>query len=124
MRPRHYALLIALALLAGYAGRALSDRLPAPRVASASAAQDGQDEWEYCAVTKARYPGAYWIVYFRPNGVQVVDVRAAPTESAQGKAISQLGAEGWVMVGQGTLDVQPPPPQGMPAALYFRRMRR
>ncbi|HLM54500.1 MAG TPA: hypothetical protein VK422_00130 [Pyrinomonadaceae bacterium] len=129
MRPRHYALLIALALFAGVAGRAVSERLLAPRVAEARADDQGRDEWEYCAVTKAQYAGSpqggiFWIAYFRPNGVEVVEVKAAPTESAQGKAISKLGSEGWVMVGQGPLEVRPTGPQSTPTALYFRRARR
>lgn len=128
MRPRHYALLIALALLAGFAGRSVSDKLLAPQVAEAKpAGDDGRDEWEYCAVTKAQYPGSpqggiFWIAYFRPNGVEVAEVKAAPTESAQGKAISKLGSEGWVMVGQGPLEVRQTGPQA--TALFFRRARR
>ena len=129
MRPRHYALLIALALFAGVAGRAVSDKLLAPQVAEARSAQDGRDEWEYCAVTKAQYAGSpvggvYWIAYFRPNGVEVAEVKASPNESAQGKAISKLGNEGWVMVGQGPLEVRQAGPTGTPTALYFRRARR
>ena len=131
MRPRHYALLIALALLLGYAGRVLSDRLLAPQVASASAAQDGRDEWEYCAVTRARYPGSvqggvYWVAYFRQNGVETEEVKAGPFENGQAKAINKLGREGWVMVGQGPLDVSQvgPPQQQQPTAIFFRRARR
>ncbi len=129
MRPRHYALLIALALFAGVAGRAVSDKLLAPQVAQARADDDGREEWEYCAVTRAQYEGSpqggiFWITYFRPNGVEVAEVKAAPTESAQGKAISKLGSEGWVMVGQGPLEVRQTGPQATPTALYFRRARR
>ncbi|HEV2861798.1 MAG TPA: hypothetical protein VGX48_12385 [Pyrinomonadaceae bacterium] len=128
MRPRHYALLIGLALFAGFAGRAVSERLLAPQVAEAKQ-DDGRDEWEYCAVTKAQYAGSpqagvFWIAYFRPNGVEVAEVKAGPMESAQGKAISKLGSEGWVMVGQGPLEVRQFGPQGTPTALYFRRARR
>ena len=128
MRPRHYALLIALALAAGYAGHALSDRLPAPRAASASAAQDGRDEWEYCTVARAQYAtspqgGVYWIAYFRQNGVETEEVKAGPFENGQAKAVHKLGREGWVMVGQGPLDVRHGP-QGTTTALYFRRARR
>ncbi len=128
MRPRLYAPLIALALLAGYAGHALSDRLLAPRVASASAPQEDRDEWEYCAVARAHYPtspqgGVYWIAYFRQNGVETEEVKAGPFENGQAKAINKLGREGWVMVGQGPLDVRHGP-QGLPTALFFRRVRR
>jgi|GEM_PF-1552538 len=130
MRPRHYGLLIAVALLAGYAGHALSDRLLAPRVASASAAaQDGRDDWEYCAVARAQYPGSvqggvYWIAYFRQNGVETEEIKAGPFENGQAKAINKLGREGWVMVGQGPLDVRQAGPQGTATALYFRRASR
>ena len=128
MRPRHYALLIALALLAGFAGRALGDRLLSPRAAEASSAQEGRSEWEYCAVTRAQYTGSpqagvYWIAYFRPGGVESVEIKAGVSENAQGKAISMLGRDGWVMVGQGPLEVRQGP-QGTATALYFRRARR
>lgn len=129
MRPRHYALLIALALLAGVAGRAVSEKLLAPQVAEARADDEARDQWEYCAVTRAQYAGSpqggiFWIAYFRPNGVEVAEVKAGPMESAQGKAISKLGNEGWVMVGQGPLEVRATGPQATPTALYFRRARR
>jgi hypothetical protein len=132
MRPRHYALLIALALSAGVAGRAVSDRLLAPQVAEAKADDDDDEArggWEYCAVTRAQYPGSvqggvYWIAYFRPNGVETIDIKAGPLENAQAKAISKLGSEGWVMVGQGPLEVRQVGPQGTVTALYFRRARR
>jgi hypothetical protein len=128
MRPRHYALLIGLALFAGFAGRAVAEVLLTPRVASARAAQDDRTEWDYCAVTRAQYPGStqggvYWIAYFKANGVETVEVKAGPFENGQAKAISKLGSEGWVMVGQGPLDVRQGGPQSTVNVLYFRRQR-
>jgi hypothetical protein len=127
MSPKLYALTIALALAAGFTGHALSGRFLTPAVAEARA-RDSSEQWEYCAVTKAQYPGSirggvYWIAYFKTNGVQVVDVSAGPTENAMAKAVARLGEDGWAMVCGGPLEVRPGTPGGTQDAIYFRRRK-
>ncbi|HYE12910.1 MAG TPA: hypothetical protein VD968_00525 [Pyrinomonadaceae bacterium] len=130
MRPRHYALTIALALAAGLAGRALGDGLWAARVAEAREPARAEEErrWEYAAVTKAQFVGSprggtYWIAYFRGSGAQVFTVEAGVTESAQAKALSRMGDEGWEMVGEGPLEVRQSGPGGTPTAIFFKRRK-
>jgi hypothetical protein len=56
--------------------------------------------------------------------LETEEIKAGPFENGQAKAINKLGREGWVMVGQGPLDVRQSGPQGTPTAIYFRRARR
>ena len=122
MRPRIWLCAAALALAAGFAGHWL-----AGREGTQARARAAGERWEYCALTKAQYPGSvrggqYWITYFRGNNVRVETIEAGVTENGVAKAISKLGEEGWEMVGEGTLDIGPgrgTPPQ----ALYFKRPR-
>ena len=131
MKPKHYVLVIALALLAGFAGRLWPGDALAPRAAEARAsAREESDgpKWEYCAVTKAQYPGSvrggsYWIIYFRRSTAQVETVEAGVNESALAKAAYKLGEEGWEMVGEGQLEGKPPTPGGTPNSLYFKRRK-
>lgn len=124
MRPKLFLLTAALALAAGFVGHTLAGRSGAGARARAQAVGE---RWEYCALTKAQYPGTvragqYWISYFRGNNVRVELVEASVTENPVAKAISKLGEEGWEMVGEGTLDMGPgrgTPPQ----AIYFKRPR-
>jgi hypothetical protein len=131
MRPKLFVLTAALGLAAGFAGHWLAGRLGASvgveARASAARAEDGR--WEYCAVTRAQFPGSprggqYWISYFRTNNVRVETVEAGVTENALSKAISRLGEDGWEMVGEGALDMGPGRGPTPPQAIYFKRLRR
>lgn len=130
MRPKLFLLTASLGLVAGFAGHRLAGR-PGTTVAveaRASAQRAEGDRWEYCALTKAQFPGSvrggqYWISYFRNNNVRVETIEAGVTENGLAKAIFKLGEEGWELVGEGTLDMGPgrgTPPE----ALYFKRPRR
>ncbi len=127
MRPKLFVLTVALALAAGFAGRAVADRLSAAVGVEAHARRAPGDRWEYCAVSKAQFVGSprggqYWITYFRGNNVRVETVEAGVMENGLAKAVSRLGEEGWEMVGEGTLDIGPG--RGSPpSALYFKRTR-
>ena len=124
---------VALSFVVGFSVRSLS--VGAPRTEAAARPlrnEPDETEWEYCAVTKAQYPGTvrgnlYWIVYFNEKGVQVVDVEAGPTGNAQARAIAKVGADGWELVGEGSLDTRPNPasaPRDNPPALLFKRQKR
>jgi hypothetical protein len=87
-----------------YSSRASSvEPTPAPQVGG---------QWEYCTVSKANYPGSpragvYWITYFQSTGFKVIDVEDNfTTNAALAKAFARLGAEGWELVDQGTLEVR------------------
>ena len=85
----------------------------------------GPDRWEYCSLSKAMVGqgrgGLYWITYFRAGGAQVVETEELATERyGPSKAIAQLGAEGWEMVGEGPLEMR----TGGLNAIYFKRPRR
>lgn len=128
MNRKQYTLALALLLIAGLLGGALSGRLLAVTPAQAqpqatpSKTFTGQ-KWEYCALTKAAYVasnrgGLYWISYFRDTGVQVVEIEDTALErNGPAKAIAKLGDEGWEMITEGPLDIR----QGELKALYFRR---
>lgn len=128
MNKKRHLLVVALVLIGGLLGGAISGRLLSATSTQAQQideANNGQ-KWEYCALMKAAYVassrgGMYWIVYFRDTGVQVVDVQASATDgsSAMGKALSRLGAEGWEMVGQGPIEIT----QGASSAIYFKRLK-
>lgn len=125
MRSKLFVL--AAALAAGFVGHALAGGLGAASDASAGGAVQAGGRWEYCALTKAQYPGTvrggqYWISYFRGNNVRVELIEASVSENPVAKAISKLGDEGWEMVGEGGLDMGPG--RGTPGpALYFKRLR-
>lgn len=137
MNKRHYVLMAALALAAGFVGRALSFDMPAAPVAAQTRAEEREDgkpaeasadgrRWEYAAVTKAQFVapsrgGVYWIVYFRERGVQTVDVETGVSGNAFGRALTRLGEEGWEMSGEGDLEVRP----GAPSlkAIFFKRLK-
>ncbi|MGB7926498.1 MAG: hypothetical protein WCF57_24885 [Pyrinomonadaceae bacterium] len=132
MDRKQYALALALLLVAGLLGGALSGRLlavaPTTTTAqaqpqSASSRPYAGQKWEYCALTKAAYVasnrgGLFWISYFRDTGVQVVEVEDTALErNGPAKAIAKLGDEGWEMITEGPLDLR----QGELKAIYFRR---
>lgn len=128
VRPKHYLLIVTLALAAGSAGRVLADGVSPARGAGAQTSPQREDgrRWEYCAVTKAQYVGSnrggvYWIGYFRGGGVQTETIEAGPTGNALAKAVAKLGEEGWEMVGEGPLEVRVGVPGGTPTALFFKR---
>ena len=127
MNRKQYTLALALLLIAGLLGGALSGRLFAvtPTQAQQPAASKtyaGQ-KYEYCALTRAAYVasnrgGLYWISYFRDSGVQVVEIEDTALErNGPAKAIARLGDEGWEMMTEGPLDIR----QGELKALYFKR---
>lgn len=125
-----FAAALAAALTAGYAARGLFAGEPAAAAHAVKSEDTDAAEWEFCAVARAQFlPGPrgnqYWIVYFRGEGVQVVTVEAGVSGNAQGKAIARLGAEGWQLVGEGTLDTGRPPSRDEPAgrALFFKRLK-
>lgn len=138
MNKKQCAVLIALMIMVGVAGGAVSNRLlggaathaqeedppPPPRPQRTPPASTTRSrKWEYCSLTKAAYPGSnrgglYWISYFRDAGVQVLEVEEQATErGGPSKAIAKLGEEGWEMVGQGPLEIR----QGGLNAIYFKR---
>lgn len=128
MNRKQYTLALALLLIAGLFGGALSGHFlavtptQAQPQATSSKTFAGQ-KWEYCALTKAAYVasnrgGLYWISYFRDTGVQVVEVEDTALErNGPAKAIARLGDEGWELITEGPLDIR----QGELKALYFRR---
>ena len=129
MSPKLFVLTIALALAAGFAGHAFAGRLfaAAGTEAHAGAPRYEDGNWEYCAVTKANFPGSvragqYWINYFRGPKVETVTVAAGISESGLAKAVSRLGEEGWEMVGEGSIDTGPNRADTI-SALYFKRRR-
>ena len=120
-------LTLALVLVAGLAGGAITGRMnyavpiQAQRV---DRTKGGRDRWEYCSLSKALVGqsrgGLYWISYFRTTGVQVVEMEEMATESSgPAKAIAKLGEDGWEMVGQGPLEMR----AGGINAIYFKRLR-
>jgi hypothetical protein len=131
MNRKHLLLTLALALAAGFAGRALYGSLLSPRAVEARArAADSDVQWEYCAVLKAQYPNSvrlvYWIAYFRDDGVKTEDVEAGLGGNPFGKAVAKLGRDGWEMVGSGPLEVSLTPrpnPLNSPNAVFFKRRK-
>lgn len=125
----HLLLIILLILVGSTLGGAMSDKLLSATPVLArqdDEASSPQQQWEYCALTKAAYVNAsrdaYWIIYFRDTGMQVVDVQSSATDgngASMAKAIARLGGEGWEMVGQGPLEAR----AGMTNALYFKRRK-
>jgi hypothetical protein len=127
MNKKQYMLALALLMIAGLCGGAISGKLLSAtpteaQQAGASKTYAGQ-KWEYCALTKAAYVmsnrgGLYWISYFRDSGVQVVEIEDTALErNGPSKAIAKLAEEGWEMVGEGPLDIR----QGELKAIYFKR---
>lgn len=126
MRPRLFALTAALGLAAGFAGHWLAGWAGTGVEVRAGARAAASERWEYCAVTRAQFPGSvrggqYWIAYFRGNNLQPQVVSAGVSEDGLAKAISKLGDEGWEMVGEGPLDAGPVRASNTPQALYFKR---
>ena len=127
MDRKHLTLTLALALAVGATAHALYGSLLAPRAVQARAFDSG---WEYCAVTKAQYPGSvrlvYWIAYFRGEGVRIENVEAEVGGNAFAKAVAKLGQDGWEMVGEGPLEIRPearPNPLNTPNAVFFKRRK-
>ena len=131
MKKVGYACLLILLLLCGFLYASLLHKaMPA---VNASALNQEKAEaragtrWEYCAVSKAGYTGstkggAYWISYFRDNGVEIVEVDEKVSEqqgTSIAKAIAKLGEDGWEMTGSGELPVR----TGRFEALYFKRLK-
>lgn len=121
---------MALFLIAGLIGGAMSSRLFATSSAEVSVkdadeTNDGQT-WEYCAVSKASYvfanrAGGYWITYFKDSGFKVEDVEDRATrDAALALAFAKLGDEGWEMVGSGSIEVRGKKLD----AFYFKRPKR
>lgn len=116
---------LALAFVCGgaAAGRFFaSAQQPTPRPQPAGSLRP--QRWEYASLTRAAVGpargGLYWISYFSERGVRVVEVEEQATEQGgPARAIAQLGAEGWEMVGQGPLEIR----QGGLNAIYFKRPR-
>lgn len=139
MCKRDFALVLVLALAAGFCGSLLAgaarradggDFVPAARAAgrAASAESDGAAQWEHCAVLRAQFAGSirgeqYWISYFRGERVTVETVEAGPGGNAFSKAVNKLGNEGWEMVGQGPLEVRTGIPGQAPPAIFFKRRK-
>jgi hypothetical protein len=128
MNRKQYVLALALLMVAGLCGGAISGKLLA--VAPAQAQQAGASKtytgqkWEYCTLTQAGYAGSinssgrYWISYFSDKGVQVVVMEETAFErNGPAKPLAKLGDEGWEMVGEGRLDIR----NGELRALYFKR---
>jgi len=121
---------LGLVLAAGLVGGAIAGRMnftvptQAQRADPTAARSRGADRWEYCSLSKAMVGqgrgGLYWITYFRSGGAQVVETEELATERyGPAKAIAQLGAEGWEMVGEGPLEMR----SGGLNAIYFKRPR-
>lgn len=128
MSKKRHLLIILLILVGSTMGGAISGRLinANPVLAREGEESSVRQQWEYCALSKAAYVNAgreaYWIIYFRDTGPQIVDVQSSATDgngASMAKAIARLGAEGWEMVGQGALDVR----SGTTNALYFKRQK-
>ena len=134
MNKTRLVLTLVFVLAAGLIGGAIAGRMNftvptqaqrADSTAERSAARmRGPDRWEYCSLSKAMVGqsrgGLYWITYFRSSGAQVVETEEQATERyGPSKAIAQLGAEGWEMVGEGPLEMR----AGGLNAIYFKRPR-
>jgi hypothetical protein len=130
MNKTRPVLTLAMVLAAGLIGGAIIGRMnfavptQAQRTDPSAARPRGPDRWEYCSLSKAMVGqsrgGLYWITYFRSGGAQVVETEELATERyGPSKAIAQLGAEGWEMVGEGPLEMR----AGGINAIYFKRPR-
>ena len=133
MNKTRLVLTLALVLAAGLIGGAITGRMnftvptQAQRVESTAdrlARIRDRDRWEYCSLSKAMVGqgrgGLYWITYFRSGGAQIVETEELATERyGPSKAMAQLGAEGWEMVGEGPLEMR----TGGLNAIYFKRPR-
>ena len=127
MNRKQYMLALALLLITGLLGGALSGKLlgvtPTQAQQATAAKTYAGPKYEYCALTKAAYVasnrgGLYWISYFRDSGVQVVEIEDTALErNGPAKALARLGDEGWEMITEGPLDLR----QGELKALYFKR---
>jgi hypothetical protein len=126
MNARRLAVVVCLAVAFVCGGAAAgrffaSAQQPTPRPQPAGLRPQ---RWEYASLTRAvagpARGGLYWISYFSERGVRVVEVEEQATEGGgPARAIAQLGAEGWEMVGQGPLEIR----QGGLNAIYFKRPR-
>jgi hypothetical protein len=129
MDRRHYLLVIALSLSAGFAGHALHGALLTPPVQARTTGAASDVQWEYCAVIKAQYAGAsprvvYWINYFKGDSVRTEPVEAGLAGNSFAKAVSKLGEDGWDMVGEGPLEANIPiRPGSGPNAIFFKRRK-
>ncbi len=127
MNRKQYVVALALLMIAGLCGGAISVRLldatPTEAQATGTTRAHSGQKWEYCALTRAAYVGSnrngrYWISYFSDKGAQVVEMEETALErNGPAKAIARLADEGWEMVTDGPLDIR----QGELRALYFKR---
>ena len=129
MNRRHYLLTVALSLAAVLTGHLIYGSLAAPPAARAAAEPQRDTQWEYCAVAKPQgvaTPRLFMtIYYFRGEGMATESVEAGLQGNAYGKAIAKLGADGWEMVGEGSLNILPDPrPSALgPTGLFFKRRK-
>jgi hypothetical protein len=134
MNKTRLILTLALVLAGGLIGGAITGRMnftvptqaqqTDQSAAGMAARLKRPDRWEYCSLSKAMVGqsrgGLYWITYFRAGGAQVVETEELATERyGPSKAIAQLGAEGWEMVGEGPLEMR----AGGVNAIYFKRLK-
>lgn len=123
MNRRLYLLIVALSLASVLAGQVLYGSLN-----TAAAEPRREAQYEYCAVLKSQSASPrliYWIVYFRGEGVRTEPVEAPLGGNSQAKAIAKLGEDGWEMVGEAPLNINPDPrpTATTPTALFFKRRK-
>lgn len=77
-------------------------------------------EWEYCAIVGvSRYdrnlnPGYPALWYFTASGVDIVEIAGQEEAADVARAVAELGAQGWEMVGCGNTSQ-------FHHAIYFKR---
>lgn len=131
MKKTGYACLLIVLALGGFLYGSAPDRTLPVVNANPLSEEKGEvragAQWEYCAVSRSGYTGstkggAYWISYFRDNGVEIVEIDEKVSEqqgTSIAKAIAKLGDDGWEMVGSGELPIK----TGRVEAIYFKRLK-
>lgn len=103
MSKKRHLLIILLILVGSTMGGAISGRFinANPVLAREGEESSVRQQWEYCALSKAAYVNvgreAYWIIYFRDTGPQIVDEQFSATDgngASMAKAIARLGELG------------------------------